>query len=60
VEPHTAYDQPLPNRPEAFVGDAPPASHNAGFDNTFLNAELTRLAKTPIATERVVDTLVRS
>jgi DNA polymerase III subunit epsilon len=30
----------------------------AGFDIAFLNAELKRSAKSPIATERVVDTLV--
>jgi DNA polymerase III epsilon subunit-like protein len=33
-------------------------AHNAGFDIAFLNAELKRAAKPPIATERVVDTLV--
>jgi DNA polymerase III subunit epsilon len=42
----------------AFVGDAPPVPHNAGFDIAFLNAELTRAVKPPIATERVIDTLV--
>ena len=26
----------------AFVGDAPPGAHNAGFDIAFLNAELRR------------------
>jgi DNA polymerase III subunit epsilon len=33
-------------------------AHNAGFDIAFLNAELKRAAKPPIATKRVVDTLV--
>jgi DNA polymerase III subunit epsilon len=39
----------------AFVGDAPLVAHNAGFDIAFLNAELKRPGKPPIAT---VDTLV--
>jgi DNA polymerase III subunit epsilon len=42
----------------AFVSDAPLVAHNAGFDIAFLNAELKRAAKPPIATERVIDTLV--
>jgi DNA polymerase-3 subunit epsilon len=29
----------------AFVGDAPLAGHNAGFDIAFLNAELKRAGK---------------
>src|SRR6516162_4026265 len=41
----------------AFVGDAPFVAHNASFI-AFINAELARVAKSPIATERVVDTTV--
>jgi hypothetical protein len=33
-------------------------AHNAGFDIAFLNAELKRVPKPPIATERVIDRLV--
>ena len=41
----------------AFVGDARLVIHNAEFDLRFLNAELTRLGRESISTDRVVDTL---
>jgi DNA polymerase III subunit epsilon len=40
-----------------FLGDAKLIIHNAGFDLTFLNAELDRLKRKPIGRDRVVDTL---
>ena len=42
----------------AFVGDARLVAHNAGLNIAFLNAELKRSVKLPIAPERVIDTLV--
>src|SRR6185295_2399908 len=42
----------------AFVGDAPLVIHNAAFDLGFLNAELERLGRTPLARERLLDTLL--
>jgi DNA polymerase-3 subunit epsilon len=41
----------------AFIGDAPLVIHNASFDHGFLIAELKRVARPPIARERLVDTL---
>ena len=40
-----------------FLGDAKLVIHNAGFDLSFLNAELDRVKRQPIGRDRVVDTL---
>jgi DNA polymerase-3 subunit epsilon len=40
-----------------FLGEAKLVIHNAGFDLTFLNAELDRLKRQSIGRDRVVDTL---
>ncbi len=42
----------------AFLGAAPLVMHNAGFDIAFLNAELERVGRPPIARERMIDTLL--
>jgi DNA polymerase III subunit epsilon len=42
----------------AFLGEAPLVAHNALFDLGFLNAELERAGRAPIARERLVDTLM--
>jgi DNA polymerase III subunit epsilon len=42
----------------AFLGDAALVAHNASFDLGFINAELARLARSPLAGERMVDTLM--
>src|SRR5882672_5627930 len=41
-----------------FIADAPLVIHNASFDVGFLNAELERIKRPPIARERLVDTLL--
>jgi len=40
-----------------FLGDAPLVIHNAGFDLRFLNAELARIGREPIAPARAIDTI---
>jgi DNA polymerase III subunit epsilon len=40
-----------------FIGDAPMIAHNANFDFGFLNGELERCGRPPVALSRKVDTL---
>lgn len=41
-----------------FIGDAPIVAHNAGFDLGFVNAELRRAGRSPLPSERTIDTVV--
>src|SRR6202166_3470154 len=42
----------------AFLGAAPLVIHNAAFDLGFINAELERTSRPPIARDRLIDTLL--
>jgi DNA polymerase III subunit epsilon len=42
----------------AFIAEAPLVIHNASFDIGFINAELDRIQRAPIARDRLVDTLL--
>ena len=42
----------------AFIGDSPVVAPNAGFDMGFINAELKRLERAPLAADRAIDTVL--
>lgn len=41
-----------------FIGDSTLVAHNASFDRSFLNAELARCGRPPVADDRWVDTVM--
>ncbi|MCC6913895.1 MAG: DNA polymerase III subunit epsilon [Rhodospirillaceae bacterium] len=41
-----------------FIGDSPIIAHNAGFDMNFINAELRRIGRGPLAADRAIDTVI--
>ena len=43
---------------EDFIGNAKLVAHNASFDLGFLNAELSRIGRAEIISERIIDTLI--